>query len=64
MILYESVDVVTQLNCLHFGGFFAGNFCGISTANIWQIMLPSFFLQVLTCSLILNVLNMRQERFS
>ena len=33
-IPYESIDAVTQLNCLHFGGFFAGNFFSNFTTDI------------------------------
>ena len=42
LIPCESIDAMTQLNCLHFGGFFAGDFCGIFSAYIWRIFLPSF----------------------
>ena len=41
-IPYESVYAVTRLNCLYFGGFFAGNFFRHFHADIWQILLSSF----------------------
>ena len=41
-IPHESLGALTQLNCLHFGGFLPTTFCGIFTSDIWQIFLSSF----------------------
>ena len=59
-IPYESVDAMTRLNCLRFGGFFASNFCGIFSTYIWRIFLSSFLSHILTFSLILNGFNIGQ----
>ena len=59
-IPYESVDAMTRLNCLRFGGFFASNLCCIFSAYIWRIFLSSFLSHILTFSLILNGFNIGQ----
>ena len=58
----ESVDAMTWLNCLCFGGFFASDFCGIFSAYIWRIFLSSFLLHIFTFSLILNGFNIGQVK--
>ena len=59
-IQYKSVLTVTLRNCLYFGGFSSGNFCGISALEIWQI-LSSYPLHILIFSLILKGCNIGQE---
>ena len=57
---YESVDTMTWLNCLRFGGFCQQLLRHFPT-NIWQICyFSSFPLHDLTFSLTLNVFNARQ----
>ena len=60
-IPYQSVDTVTRLNCLHFGGFF----CRQLLRHFHHLHLADFYvvfsLWVFTSSLILNAFRIRQD---
>ena len=61
-IPYESFDTVTQLNCLHFGGYFACNFLQhFHCHHFVDFFLVIFSLWVLTFSPRLNAFNLGQE---
>ena len=57
-IPYESVDAVTRLNCLHFGGFLPATFLAFHCRHLADFSVVCS-LRVLTFSLVLNAF--RQE---